>query len=147
MMKFRVVTICALAVAVVLTATAEERYKVIAHPSVPITSAAPKDLSPLFLKKVTSYEKWGSAQKVVPFDLGGDSATREAFTKSVHGKALTAIKSYWQQQIFSGRGTPPAELPNDGEVIAAVARTAGAIGYVSIDASLPATVKQIRLTQ
>ncbi len=146
-MKFRVFTICALAVAVVLTATAGERYRVIAHPSVPITSATPKDLSPLFLKKVASYDKWGSAQRAVPFDLSADSAAREVFTQSVHGKPLTAIKSYWQQQIFSGRGTPPAELSSDSEVIATVARTPGAIGYVSIDTPLPATVKEIRLTQ
>lgn len=45
--------------------------------------------------------------------------------------------AFLQQQIFSGRATPPAELASDAEVIAFVARTPGAIGYVSAGATLP----------
>ena len=145
-MKVRAVIIFALALAA-LSAAAEDRFKVIAHPSVPVTSAAISDLSQIFLKKITTYEKWGSAQRAVPVDLGGDSPTRESFTRSVHGKALTAIKSFWQQAIFSGRGTPPVELSSDAEVIALVARTPGAIGYVSADTLLPTTVIQVHLTR
>ena len=140
--------LCLLAGAMIAAvAGAEERYQLIAHTSVPLTSISSKDVALLFLKKVTTYQKWGSAQNVVPFDLAHDSDTREAFTKAVHGKAVTAIKAYWQQQIFSGRGTPPSELASDADVIASVARTAGGIGYVSADAKIPGGVKFIRVTQ
>jgi ABC-type phosphate transport system substrate-binding protein len=123
---------------------AEKAYKLIAHPSVPVQTLAKDDVSLLFLKKVTTYSKWGNAGlKVVPFDLAQASDTRAKFSTDVHGKATATIKSHWQQQIFSGRGTPPVEYLTDAEVIAAVAKTSGGIGYVAADASLPQGVHVI----
>lgn len=135
---------CLLAAATV--AGAEERFKVIAHPSVPVTSASKQDLSLLFLKKITTYEKWGDAKKVVPFDLAADSSVRADFSTAVLKKSVAATKSYWQQQIFTGRGTPPTELTAEAEIIASVGRTPGAIAYVSAAATLPAGVKLVKVT-
>lgn len=146
MKKTKLLLCMIVATALAVAARAQEAYKVIAHPSVPVSSMSSKDLTPLFLKKATTYAKWGSSQKVVPFDQAQDSGTREAFTKAVHQKPVMAVKAYWQQQIFSGRGTPPVELDGDGEVMAAVARTAGGIGYVGAGATLRAGVKVIRVT-
>ena len=137
-----------LVMAAVLAATAsgQDAHQVIAHPTVPVSSIDAKDLSLLFLKKVTTYDKWGNAQKAVPFDLALPGP-RESFSKAVHGKPLTAIKAYWQQQIFSGRGTPPPELASDADVLTAIARTPGAIGYVSSGAALGPGVKLVRVTR
>ncbi len=44
------------------------------------------------------------------------------------------MRSYWQQVIFSGRGLPPPELPDDAVVVAYVLSHRGAIAYVSGDA-------------
>jgi len=133
--------------ALALTATASaQQYKLVAHSAVPVTSISRNDLSMLFLKKTSAYAKWGSAQKVVPFDLAADSAIRASFSKDVHKRTVPAIKSYWQQQIFSGRGTPPSELASDAEVLAAISSTAGGIGYVSGGATIPSSVKQINVT-
>lgn len=134
-----------LALALAATASAQQ-YRVVAHSSVPVTSISRDDLSMLFLKKTSTYAKWGSNQKVVPFDLAADSATRASFSKAVHRKAVTAIKSYWQQQIFSGRGTPPAEYASDAEILAAISRTVGGIAYVSGGATIPSGVKQINVS-
>lgn len=136
--------VCTAAIVFASPAAAQD-FKVIANASVPVTSMSAKDLSALFLKKVTSFTKWGSALKAAPVDLASGSDVRETFTKAVHGKAVSAVKAYWQQQIFSGNGTPPAELSSDAEVIATVARTPGSIGYVSSEAALPAGVKQLRI--
>ena len=46
-------------------------------------------------------------------------------------RSVSAIKSYWQQMVFSGRGVPPPELDSDGEVVKFVLKNRGAIGYVS----------------
>lgn len=131
--------------AVITSAASAQTYKLIAHPSVPASSLSREDASMLFLKKASTWSKWGSDQKVVPFDLAADSSTRQGFSSGVLKRAIPAIKSYWQQQIFSGRGTPPAELAGDNEMISSVSRTAGAIGYVSSGATLPGNVKQIRV--
>ena len=133
--------------AVISSAASAQTYKLIAHPTVRPSSLSREEVSRLFLKKVSTWAKWGSDQKVVPFDLAADSSTREGFSNGVHKRTVPAIKSYWQQQIFSGRGTPPAELAGDAEMISSVSRTAGAIGYVSSGATLPGNVKEIRVAE
>jgi ABC-type phosphate transport system substrate-binding protein len=106
--------------------------KVIVNNSVTITSLSKKAASDLFLKKTT---KWSDGAAVHPVDLVDTSSTRESLSKSVHGKTTAAVKSYWNQQIFSGRDVPPVEKKSDAEVLAFVRSTPGAIGYVSEAAS------------
>jgi ABC-type phosphate transport system substrate-binding protein len=144
----RVVFRCCCLTAILLgpSVYAADEFKIIAHPSVPFTAVSRDELSSLFLKKTTTYQNWGSAQKVTVFDLAPAVAAREHFTTTVHGRRVSAVKSFWQQQIFSGRGTPPVELGTDSEVVAKVAQTPGAVGYVGADAVLPPGVVQIRLS-
>ena len=58
-------------------------------------------------------------------------------------KSVSAVKSYWQQQIFSGRGVPPTERSTDSEVLAYVRSNPNAIGYVSSAAALGGSVKVV----
>ena len=44
---------------------------------------------------------------------------------------ISAIESYWRQQIYSGRGVPPPVKATDADVVAFVAANPGGIGYVS----------------
>lgn len=107
-------------------------FKVIVHPDNPVASLTKKDVSNLFLKKTGRWDEL--RERVEPVDL--DATVREDFSQQIHGRSLSAIKSYWQKQIFSGREVPPPELKTDSEVIAFVAGRQGAIGYVSAAASL-----------
>lgn len=127
--------ILAMALLAVLGATSVQAagYKVIVHPSNPTTSLAKKDVSALFLKKKT---KWDDGMPVVAVDQTDKAAVRESFTTSVHGKPVAAVKSYWQQQIFSGRDVPPVEKASDAEVIAFVHNNRDAVGYVADDAQI-----------
>ena len=53
---------------------------------------------------------------------------------------------YWQKQMFSSSALrPPPVKGSDADVIAFVAKTAGAVGYVSAGASLPPDVKTLAL--
>ena len=54
----------------------------------------------------------------------------ESFAQTVHGRSGSAVKSYWQKRLFSGRGVPPPEMGSNAEVVAYVERNPGAIGYV-----------------
>lgn len=107
-------------------------YKIIANNSVSVSSLSKKAASDLFMKKTA---KWDNGTPVKPVDQLEASSTREAFTKTIHGKTAAAVKSYWNQQIFSGREVPPVEMKSDAEVLAFVRSTPGAIGYVSDTAS------------
>ena len=119
-------------------------FKIIVHPDNPATSLSAKDVSNFLLKKKSRWTGDGFRESVEPVDLDGNSATREAFSRAVHGRSVSSIKNYWQRQIFSGRGVPPPEVASDADVIAHVQSRPGAIGYVSANASLSG-VKEVTL--
>lgn len=129
--------ILVLVLAAVLCATpagfAAGGFRVVANASVHTTSLTKAAASALFLKKNTHWED-GSA--VVAVDQTDQSPVRAAFSTAVHGKSVAAIKSYWQQQIFSGRDVPPVEKRSDTEVLDFVRATPGAVGYVSDGAAV-----------
>lgn len=108
-------------------------FKVIVHSANPTTTLAKKDVSALFLKKKM---KWDDGTPVTAVDQTEKSAARESFTTAIHGKPVAAIKSYWQQQIFSGRDVPPVEKATDADVVAFVRNNRDAIGYVSEETPL-----------
>jgi ABC-type phosphate transport system substrate-binding protein len=103
-------------------------FKVIVHESMRVQSLPKKTVSDFLLKKVT---KWPDDTPVVPVDQVEAAAVRDPFSRAIHGKPTSAIKSYWTQQIFSGRDVPPVEKKSDAEVVAFVRANPGAIGYVS----------------
>jgi ABC-type phosphate transport system substrate-binding protein len=90
-------------------------------------------LAEAFLKKTT---RWPSGDVIKPVDLPPDSPAREHFSREVVKRSVAAVKSYWQQIIFSGRDVPPLEVASDDEVIKYVQTHHGAIGYVSGGAHL-----------
>ena len=104
-----------------------DSYKVVVNRANPLTSLGRREVSALFLRRST---RWDDGTPVLPVD-GPASPTRENFSKEVHGKKAAAVRSYWLQIIFSGRGVPPPEKSSDKEVIAYVKERPGAIGYVS----------------
>ena len=128
-------TICALTLAMTLggaqlgAARTDASYAVVVSASNPVTSITRDQASKLFLKKTPTWDN--GRGEVVPVDQPEGSAVREAFTKGVLRKSVSAVKSYWQQQIFSGRGVPPTEKASDSEVIGFVRANPNAIGYVS----------------
>lgn len=128
----------ALAITVVLLALAFARpaaaqsesaaFRVVVHVSNPVRELDRKHCAELFLKKVT---RWSGDRTVYPVDLKSSSPVRAAFSRAVLGRSVAAVKSYWQQLIFSGRGTPPPEMADDAAVIRYVIEHPGAVGYVS----------------
>ncbi len=117
-------------------------FKVVVHASNPTASLSAAQLARLFLKKDT---RWESGETVEPVDQSAKSTVRAAFSTDVHRKDVGSIKSYWQQQIFSSRGTPPPEMSSDAEVLAFVRSHAGAVGYVSSAAAVGDGVKVLKL--
>ncbi|HEV7242562.1 MAG TPA: hypothetical protein VGQ36_25250 [Thermoanaerobaculia bacterium] len=102
-------------------------YKVVVNNANGASSVPKKDLAQLFMKKTA---RWSDGTPVVAVDQTEKSSVRERFTQEVHGKSVSAVKSYWQQQIFSGRDVPPVEKASDAQVIAFVKQNPGAVGYV-----------------
>lgn len=103
-------------------------FVIIVDPNNPHRSLDRKFIGDAFLKKTT---RWPNGDVIRPVDLHPDSPVREKFSHDILKRSVAAVKSYWQQVIFSGRDVPPPELASDDEVVKYVLKNAGAIGYVS----------------
>ena len=108
-------------------------FVIIVDPSNAGKTYSRKFLADAFLKKTT---RWPNGDLIRPVDLSADSPVREKFSQDILKRSVAAVKSYWQQVIFSGRGVPPPELANDDEVVKYVLANNGAVGYVSGAAKL-----------
>jgi len=117
-------------------------FKVIVNASVTDRSVTRAKLTRIFLKQDASFPE---GQSATPVDLVASSPIREAFSKSVLGRGTGPVKTFWQQQVFSGRSSPPAQKATDAEVVAFVSSTPGAVGYVSTDVALSGGAKQLQV--
>ncbi|WP_138430362.1 substrate-binding domain-containing protein [Fodinibius saliphilus] len=126
-MKNLIATLGILLLAFATEATAQS-FKVIVNKANETESVSKKELSRIFLKNKT---KWDDGSEITPVDLKASSATRKAFSNDIHGRDVGAIRSYWQQAAFSGKGTAPVERSSDAEIITFVTNNPGAVGYIS----------------
>lgn len=120
---------------------ADAGVQVIANPQVKGTQITRTALSQIFLKKAPRYADGVPAQ---PVDQSVKSPVRSAFSSRVLGQAIIEVQVYWQRKMSQGV-TPPPVRTSDEDVLAYVAQTPGAIGYVSSTVALPETVKAIEV--
>lgn len=125
------------------TAASSSDFQVIVNTANPTESMEASTVAKIFLKKV---RRWDHDESITPIDLGPKDPVRKTFTKAVHGKSVTAIKSFWQRMIFSARGQPPEEKASAEDVVEFVRSTPGAIGYVAADTELGEDVKELKIT-
>jgi ABC-type phosphate transport system substrate-binding protein len=116
-------------------------FRLIVHPDVVIPALERGFVADVFLKKAT---RWPDNSPIFAVDLRFGSSVRQSFSERVLLRSASAVRSYWQQRIFTGRGVPPPELDSDEAVIRYVQSRRGAVGYVS-DAAATAAVKVVAL--
>jgi len=104
--------------------------KVIANNSVTVNSISASDLKDVFLLEKDSIG--GSHVEPVLQNAG---ATHEAFLREFLGKPNAVLQAYYRSLVFTGKASMPKVTAADAEAVAYVARTKGAIGYVSAGAS------------
>jgi hypothetical protein len=105
-------------------------FVMLVHPENQVGAASHDFLREAFLKRTT---EWPGGTAIKPVDLRPNARVREAFSRRILGRSVAAVKSYWQQRIFSGRGVPPPELESDQAVVRYVTTNVGAVGYISSD--------------
>lgn len=102
--------------------------KIIANESVTATSISADELKNVFLATKTSLS---DGSHVVPvLEKGGPA--HEAILKDL-GKTDSGLETYFRSLVFSGKASMPKTFAADAEVVAYVAKTKNAIGYVSAD--------------
>lgn len=100
--------------------------KVVANQSVRANAISADELKSVFLEEKNSLHDGTRVEPV----LAKGGAAHEAFVKDYLGKSDSVLQTYYRSLVFSGRGSMPKILHSDEEVMAYVARTRGAIGYV-----------------
>ena len=124
------IRIAILAFAAAAAASADD-FVVVANGSVTQTEVSSDELKLVFLGSKTSLGG-GPVEPV----LAQGGAAHEAFLKACVGKSDAAYRNHLKTQVFTGKGAMPKSLASDTAVLQYVARTKGAIGYVSGAASL-----------
>jgi ABC-type phosphate transport system substrate-binding protein len=108
-------------------------FQVIVHPDNPVSDVDRALLRDAFLKRAT---EWSNGDTIRPIDLTRRFPVRDRFTRDVLKKTPSQLKSYWNQQIFSGKGVPPPEADAVADVIAYVLDHLGGVGYVPASADV-----------
>ncbi len=103
--------------------------KIIANPSVKADSISASELKSIFLGEKGSLS---DGSRVEPVISRGGSA-HEAFLKEYLGKSDSDLQNYYRSLVFTGKGSMPKAIASDSELAEYVAKTRGAIGYVSSD--------------
>jgi ABC-type phosphate transport system substrate-binding protein len=120
-------------------------FRVIVDEASPVAGLKRGELARIFLKKQTRFK---DGSELSPVDQSARSPVRAAFSRDVLAaeglEKISAVENYWRQQIYSGRGAPPAVKNGDEDVRLFVAATPGGIGYVSEKAALTG-VKAVKI--
>jgi hypothetical protein len=108
------------------TAFAADDVVLVANPSVSASDISAEDLKLVFLGTKNSVS--GSSVEPVLAEKG---SAHEVFLKKYVGKSDTAYRMHLKSLVFAGKASMPKSLADDSAVISYVAKTKGAIGYVS----------------
>ena len=63
--------------------------------------------------------------------LAESGAAHDEFLKDVVGKSGPALKNHLKTLVFTGKGSMPKSFASEADIVKYVAKTPGAIGYVS----------------
>jgi len=126
------------ALAWVLLAAAPVRAEdlvVVVNEKAPVTHLTPQEVKEIYLGEAAY---WGEV-KIVPLSYADGAAIHGDFLHRVLNISENAFKTFWIKRIFREGGAPPRKMGGPAELLATVARSPGAVGYVYADQLAGAT--------
>jgi hypothetical protein len=82
----------------------------------------------------------GKSQAMKPLDRLNSEPIKAQFYQKLSGQDLSQVKATWSRLVFTGKASPPKELPDAAAVKRAVAADPKAIGYID-KSEVDSTVK------
>jgi ABC-type phosphate transport system substrate-binding protein len=119
--------VCAMDVVVIVSAKA------------PLVTLQQGQVADIFLGQL-AFAPSADKEIMTAIDQGVGSPVRDEFYRKVTGKTPQLVKAHWAKMIFTGRGQPPKEKPDNVAVRKLVAENPNLIGYID-KAALDASVK------
>jgi len=106
---------------------ANDHYAIVTHPGV-----SEKVLSVNSLRSIFSMhlKTWPDGTKIRVFVLPDDDPLHQRFSKEKLNVFPYQLRSNWDRLVFSGTGQAPIKVNSSEEMLARVAGTPGAIGYL-----------------
>jgi len=100
---------------------------VVAHPGV----SAPR-LDRAEVRRIWLLRRrfWSDGTRIVPVNLPAASPVRDAFSRAMLGRSARDLADYWNDLYFHGTAPPPV-VPSERAALLFVARTRGAVAYVT----------------
>lgn len=105
----------------------------------PVSQLDKDQVADIFLSKSSTYP---DGQQAMPIEIEDGSTVREEFHDKITEKSSSQLRAYWSKMVFSGKGTPPKEVPNVKEVLKLIASNPSLIGYID-KASIDKSVKTV----
>ncbi len=106
--------------------------RIIANPSVKEDAISAEEIKSIFLKERNSLRDGTHVEPV----LSEGGPAHATFLKNYLRENDDALQNYYRSLVFTGKGSMPRALHTDEEVVAYVAKTRGAIGYVGATVTL-----------
>ncbi len=109
-------------------ARAGDLHAVVAHPGVSQQSLSRNALRSIFGMRLLT---WPDGTVIKVFVLPDDAPLHKAFSMETLNVFPHQLRSAWDRMVFSGTGQAPIEVASEEEMLARVAGTPGAIGYLT----------------
>jgi ABC-type phosphate transport system substrate-binding protein len=100
----------------------------VVNQAAPVETLSRSVVRSIFSMRMTS---WPDGMPIQVFVLGDKTALHADFSKQILGVFPHQLRRAWNRQIFAGTGQAPAKLESEEEMRDMVAKTPGAIGYIS----------------
>lgn len=120
------IVFCALALGVARAGEAGS-IVVIVNPASGFEKLTRDEVIDIFLGR---YRKLPSGRVALPIDMANPNASRELFYQLLVNKSPAEISSYWARLVFSGKTSPPFQVPDAETAIELVQGNPNAIAYV-----------------
>jgi ABC-type phosphate transport system substrate-binding protein len=137
--KKEMVLACLTIFFVIQAASALAGVVLVANSAVQESSLSQKEVQQIFLGKKKSLA--GGKVKIA---VQKDNAAHAEFLKQYVKKTPSQFRIYYKKLVFTGKGKPPKTVADDAAMLGYVAKTSGALGYVS-DGAVNDKVKVITI--
>lgn len=106
---------------------AENQYEIVANPGVSEKILTVNSLRSIFSMRLKT---WSDGTKIRVFVLSDEDELHQIFSKEKLNVFPYQLRSTWDRLVFSGTGQAPTKVNSNEEMLAKIASTPGAIGYL-----------------
>ncbi len=102
--------------------------ELLVHSETALTSIGRDQLRAIFaLQKA----HWSDGSPIIVLRFASNTALHKSFCTQQLGVSPQQLEAVWERRVFTGQGRRPTIVQDEQEMLMEIARTPGAIGYIS----------------